>query len=177
MSRLEHEFAPNPGVPLPVVTKDTIDSYVAVLEESKGKSSEHFWDELAIIGDQNPPLRDWVIQCLKFAGSDMRFAAQISFGVQSVHYLLRMQAEINEESELFLPFLPVVLDDAIDKLPPSQVFAEEFIERMQQEMGKDEQHMLRKFLKGITHPLAKAAACAVYWLLKYHSKPRDEKKS
>ena len=193
MSRFQQEFAPNPGLPLPRISEDTVQQ---TLHDVKSAAQEErtftaFMEkEMQVLDSENEALAEWLKAYVAPHGDEeMRF--EMITRVLVYYRALRKQAEGEalNTGDFDAPeksFLPIVLGaedniesqwpwDPSDALPFSRAQDEHFVAFMFT-LIQEENPAIFNGLKanGPDDPVSQAI-CGMYWLLKYHSKPRQKK--
>lgn len=173
------EFAPNPGVPLPEIKKEIFDqTYNKTKEQSRS-----FWEgENRVLWRENSALAKWSANFR--LGTERTGLVQLQGIV--LYRLLRKQAEstaMTDDPEMYeKPLLPRVLGDEENDpnpeiaLPFQRASNQEFISQVLNMIADDNPALYNWITEraDASVPDTRALICGMYWLLKYHSKPREE---
>ncbi len=191
MSRSPHEgaFAPNQGVPLPIVmpmTREQTRHHYQRAVQKGGQAIVDTYNEDAKTIESDQELTTWINeykkQCIGADVSEIEMVDTFGLPVVMLYRLLYKQAEadvMNENSgatDVYV--LPLVKPGALAELSPDEAKTADFISSMLILMEEDGNHLLREWIEDFPGYMqrAKGVICGMYWLLKYHSKPREEKK-
>lgn len=183
----DHEFAPNEGVKLPRIQDGVFDQ--TFQETKERENSRSLWEEEGeIFLQENQALANW---CISFSLSTGR-EGLVGLYARVFHRILRKQAEADAMSEDISTFdqyqLPRVLGDEEGETDPETVLPV-YYAKSNKEFGvrtlkliEEENPEIILWLSRRVPEDAKSAGvvsliCGMYWLLKYHSKPREEKKT
>lgn len=183
----EGEFPPNPGLPLPIITLDTAKQSFHEADRLGRDGKTFTAQEDPIFGHENPLLREWLIRIAETYATqlDMR-AGNTSWISGLVTYrMLRKQAEsdaMKPDAEDIDPDFTVVGEPLLptvhggDILPFEKINNPVFIQFMTTLIAVKDPVLHDYLIHKPSDPVRTATICGLYWLLKFHSKPREEKK-